>query len=59
MLFALLAQGPWELRHLGGKLDFLNDEIKEEIFVRQIEEYVEEGKEDWVLKLKNAMNGLK
>ena len=56
MLFALLDQRPWELRHLGGKLDFLNREIKEEIFVRQIEEYVEEGKEDWVLKLKNARN---
>ena len=40
------------------KFAFLNDEIKEEIYVAQLEGYVKEGKEEWMLKLNKAIYGL-
>ena len=43
----------------GCKFAFLNGEIKEEIYVSQSEGYVKEGKEEWVLKLNKALEGLK
>ena len=41
------------------KFAFLNGEIKEEIYVSQLEGYVKEGKEEWVLRLNKALYGLK
>ena len=43
----------------GCKFAFLNGKIKEEIYVSQSEGYVKEGKEEWVLKLNKALEGLK
>ena len=51
MLIVLASQECWSLHHLDVKSDFLNGEIKEEIYVSQSEGYVKEGKEEWVLKL--------
>ena len=59
ILIALAAQECWSLHHLDVKSSFLNGEIKEEIYVSQLEGYVKEGKEEWVLKLNKALYGLK
>ena len=40
------------------KSTFLNGEIKEDIYVTQLEGFVE-GNEEWVLKLNKALYGLK
>ena len=58
ILIVLAAQKCWSLHHLNVKSTFLNDEIKEEIYVSQLEGYVKEGKE-WVLKLNKALYSLK
>ena len=58
-LIALAAQECWSLHHLDVKSDFLNGEIKGEIYVSQLEGYAKEGKEEWVLKLNKALCGLK
>ena len=47
---ALAAQECWSMHHLDVKYTFLNDEIKEENYMSQLEGYVKEGKEEWVLK---------
>ena len=41
------------------KSTFLNGEINEDISVTQLEGFVKEGKEEWVLKLKKALYELK
>ena len=45
ILIALAAQECWSLHHLDVKSIFLNGEIKEEIYVSQLEGYVKEEKE--------------
>ena len=59
IFIVLEAQECWSLHHLDVKSAFLNGEIKEEIYVSQSDGYVKEGNEEWVLKLKKALNGLK
>ena len=56
---ASVAQYKWNLHHLDIKSAFLNDEIKEEIYVAQIEGFIKKGKEYYVLTLKKALYGLK
>ena len=58
ILIALETQECWSLHHLDVESAFLNGEIKEEIYASQPEDYVKEGKEEWVLKLNKALYGL-
>ena len=59
IFMALVAQFNWNLHHLDIKSAFLNDEIKEEIYVAQLEGFIKKGKENHVLTLKKALYGLK
>ena len=59
ILIVLVGQECWSLHHLDIKYVFLNGEIKEEIYVTLPKGYAKEGKEEWVLKLNKALNGLK
>ena len=56
---ALASQFKWNLHHLDVKSAYPNGEIKEETYVAQPEVFVKNGKEDYVLRLKNALYGLK
>ena len=59
ILIALAAQECWKLYHLDVTSAFLNGEIKEEIYVSQLEGYVKEGKKEWAIKLNKALYDLK
>ena len=59
IIIAMAAQFKWNLHHLDVKSTFLNGYIEEDIYVDQPEEFIKEGKEDYVLKLKKALYGLK
>ena len=59
IVIAMAAQFKWNLQHLDVKSAFLNGEIEEEIYVNQPEGFIKKGKEDYVLKLKKALYGLK
>lgn len=58
MLLALAVQLKWEVFHLDVKSIFLNGEINEEVFIQQPEQYIIEGNESKVYKLKKALYGL-
>ena len=59
ILIALAAQLTWNLHHLDVKSTFLNEVIKEDLYVMQPEGVVKKGKESHVLKLTKALYGLK
>ena len=59
VLLAISAFYGWEVHHLDVKSTFLNDEVMEEIYVKQLEGYEIPGKEHHVDKLKKALYGLK
>ena len=59
VLIAIAAQEGWILHHLDVKSAFLNGEVEEELYVKQSEGFLIEGKEQWVLRLKKALYGLK
>ena len=59
ILIAISAQEEWELHHLDVKIAFLNVEIKEDIYISQLEGFEIKGKEDLILKLRKALYGLK
>lgn len=59
LLLALAAKGGWEVHHLDVKTAFLNGEIKEEVYVRQPEGFVKNGKEHLVYKHFKALYGLR
>lgn len=44
LLLALSAKENWQVRHLDVKTAFLNGDIKEEVYVRQPEGFVKQGK---------------
>ena len=58
-IIAMAAQFKWNLHHLDVKSTFLNGYIKEDIYVEQPEGFVKEAKEDFILKLRKALYGLK
>ena len=58
VLLALAAFYGWEVHHLDVKSGCLNDEVMEEIYVKQLEGYEIPGKEHCVCKLKKALYGL-
>ena len=59
MLIAIAAQEGWILHHLDVKSAFLNGEVEEELYVKQPEGFLIEGREQWVLRLRKALYGLK
>jgi hypothetical protein len=56
LLFALAAQEGWRVHHMDVKSAFLNDDLKEEVYVYQPLGFVIPGK---VLRLRNAFYGLR
>ena len=59
IIIAMAAQFNWNLHHLDVKSAFLNGYIEEDIYVDQPEGFIKEGKENYVLKLRKALYGLK
>lgn len=59
LLIALAAQEGWPVHHMDVKSAFLNDELQEEVYVRQPDGFLVEGQEDKVLRLSKALYGLR
>ena len=59
IIVAMAAQFKWKLHHLDVKPAFLNGYIEEDIYVDQPEGFIKGGKESYVLKLRNALYGLR
>ena len=59
MLLAVAAQEGWLVHHMDVKSAFLNGELKEEVYVRQLPGFVAAGHEGKVLKLQKALYGLR
>ena len=59
LILALAAQKGWIVFQLDVKSAFLHGELKEAVYVEQLEGYVHKGEEHKVLKLKKALYGLK
>jgi hypothetical protein len=59
LLFALAAQEGWRARHMDVKSVFLNNNLKEEVYVHQPPGFVIPGKEGKVLCLHKALYGLR
>jgi hypothetical protein len=58
LLLALVANQGWEVHHMDVKSAFLNGNLMEEVYVSQPLGFVMTGREDKVLKLRNALYGL-
>jgi hypothetical protein len=58
-LLALSAQEGWHVHHMDVKSTFLNDDLKEEVYVHQPPGFVIPGKEGKVLCLRKALYGLR
>jgi hypothetical protein len=59
LLFALTAQERWRVHHIYVKSSFLNDDLKEEVYVHQPPEFAIPGKEGKVLRLRKTLYGLR
>jgi hypothetical protein len=59
LLFALAAQEDWHVHHMNVKSAFLNDDLKEEVYVHQPSGFAIPGKEGKVLRLRNTLYGLR
>ena len=58
-MLALVAQLNLELAQFDVKTAFLNGDLKDEIYMTELEGYKVAGKEDWVCKLSKSLYGLK
>jgi hypothetical protein len=58
LLLALAAQEGWRVHHMDVKSAFLNAELKEEVYVRQLARFVIAGPEGKVLRLRKALYSL-
>ena len=58
-VLALAAQLKLQVFQLDVKFSFLNGELKEEVYIKQPQGYVIEGKEEKVYRLRKALYGLK
>ena len=58
-MIALATKHSWKTHLLDVKSDFLNGELKEEVYLVQLEGFVKKGQEHLVCKLKKALYGLK
>jgi hypothetical protein len=59
LLFALAAQEGWRVHHMNVKSAFLNDDLKEEVYVHQPPGFLIPGEEGKVLRLRKALYGLR
>ena len=59
IMIALATKYDWKLHQLDVKLAFLNGDLKEKIYLVQLEGFVKKGQEHLVCKLKKALYGLK
>lgn len=58
-LIALAVQKGMRLHQMDVTAAFLNGDLKEEVYMRQPEAFIEEGKEHLVCRLKHSLYGLK
>ena len=58
VLLMLEAQEGWQVHHMDVKSTFLNDDLKEEVYVHQPPSYVVAGEEGKVYRLRKGLNGL-
>lgn len=58
-LLAMAAQEGWQVHHMDVKSAFLNGELVEEVYVRQLPGFVVSGQEEKVLRLNKALYGLR
>ena len=58
-IIVLAASNGWEIHHLDVKIAFLHGELKEEVYVRQLEGFKVKGEEDKVYKLNKALYSLR
>jgi hypothetical protein len=59
LLFMLAAQEGWRVHHMDVKSAFLNDDLKEEVYVHQPLGFAIPGTEGKVLRLRKALYGLR
>jgi hypothetical protein len=59
LLFALVAQKGWRVHHIDVKSTFLNNDLKEEVYVHQPPRFAIPGKEGKVLRMRKALYGLR
>jgi len=59
VLLALAAQEGWKVHHMDVKSAFLNGDLKEEVYVRQMPGFAVAGEEGKVYRLKKALYGLR
>ena len=57
-LFALVARNSWKFHHMDVKTTFLNGDLKENVFMSQLEGFVVKGQEHKVYKLVKSLYGL-
>jgi hypothetical protein len=55
LLIALVVHERWEVHHMDIKLAFLNGDLQEEVYIKQLVGFIVTGKENKVLKLKKAL----
>jgi hypothetical protein len=58
LLLALAAQEGWRVHYMDIKLAFLNNNLKEEVYVHQLPGFAIPAKEGKVLRLRKALYGL-
>jgi hypothetical protein len=59
LLLVLAAQEGWQVHHVDMKFVFLNGDLKGEVYVRQPTGFIIVGQEGKVLRLRNALYGLR
>ena len=59
LLLALAAQEGWRVHHMDVKSALLNGDLKEEVYVHQPSGFIIPSKENKVLRLRKALNGLR
>jgi len=58
LLLAIAAHHSWKVHHMDVKFTFLNDELKETIYVQQPPSFLEKDNPNKVLRLHKALYGL-
>jgi hypothetical protein len=59
LLLALAAREGWQVHHMDVKSAFLNEDLKEEVYIRQPAGFVMASQEGKVLRLRKALYGLR
>ena len=59
VILAMAAQFYWEVFQLDVKSAFLHKELKEKVFVQQLEGFIKKGEEEKVYRLRKALYSLK